>query len=188
MAFWWAPFQTRLLRRLTLTTPPAASLLCHLFYEPLGHGGPVLDVSRLCWYVAKCSQANGNTLTNITDVATAVMSLYQQSTPWDLGANFGISYFSISLSLNVTLTLMIVVRLALHRRNLRKALGTSNESNGLYTAIFTMLIESYTLYAIDFLLYIVPWALGSSIVTVFSSFLGPIQVRAVIAFPDAPQP
>jgi len=41
-----------------------------------------------------------------------------------------------------------------------------------------MLIESYTLYAIAFLLYIVPWALGSWIVTIFSSMLGSVQVIA----------
>ena len=129
----------------------------------------------------ECSQTNGNTLTNTTDVVTGIMNLYQQLTLWDLGANFGVSYLSISLSLNVTLTLMIVARLALHKRNLQEALGTSNESSGLYTAIFAMLIESCTLYAITFLLYIVPWALDNPIATIFSSFLGAIQVCVVIA-------
>lgn len=126
-------------------------------------------------------QANSTALINITNIATAIMYIYQQTTASALGANFGVSYFSISLSLNVILTLMIVIRLVLHRRNLRKVLGTSDGSSGLYTAIVTMLIESYALYAIAFLLYIVPWALSSAVVVLFSPLIGPAQVCAVIA-------
>ena len=131
-------------------------------------------------------QANVTTLTNNADVATAIMYLYQQIVPSSLSGVFGISYFSISLSLNVILTLMIVIRLVLHRGNLRKVLGTSDGTSGLYTAIVTMFIESYALYAIAFLLYIVPWALGSHVATLFAPFIGPAQVCAVIGFPRYP--
>ena len=34
---------------------PVASLLYRLFHEPLGHGLPIPDVPRLCWYVLESS-------------------------------------------------------------------------------------------------------------------------------------
>ena len=34
---------------------PVASLLYHLFHEPLGHGLPIPDVPRIYWYVLKPS-------------------------------------------------------------------------------------------------------------------------------------
>ena len=125
--------------------------------------------------------ADGDTLTNITDVATGVPYLYQESRAEQNNialANVGISYFSISLSLNVLLTLMIVARLVLHRRDLRKALGASDSSSGVYTALAAMIIESYALYAVAFLVYIVPWALDSWITPLFSKILPSIQVCA----------
>ena len=157
---------------------------CYVIYS-MSHWAMAFPCLMYLASIGTCSslqQANITTLTNNADVATAIMYIYQQTATSALGEVFGISYFSISLSLNVILTLMIVIRLVLHRRNLRKVLGTSDGSSGLYTAIATMLIESYALYAIAFLLYIVPWALGSMVVTLFSPIIGPAQVCAVIGF------
>ena len=157
---------------------------CYVIYS-MSHWAMAFPCLMYLASIGTCSslqQANITTLTNNADVATAIMYIYQQTATSTLGEVFGISYFSISLSLNVILTLMIVIRLVLHRRNLQKVLGTSDGSSGLYTAIATMLIESYALYAIAFLLYIVPWALGSMVVTLFSPIIGPAQVCAVIGF------
>ena len=67
------------------------------------------------------------------------------------GVWFGLPYFSISLSLNVLLTLMIVVRLILHTRSIRTSTGKGG-INGLYMVIVTMLIESSALYGVSSLL------------------------------------
>ena len=75
---------------------------------------------------------------------------------------------------------MIVMRLILHRRDFRNVTGASQRVGGLYTAIVTTLIESYALYAIAFLLYIVPWAVQHPIVSVFAQVLGDVQVRVVL--------
>ena len=96
-----------------------------------------------------------------------------------LWENFSTSYYSISLLLNITLTLMIVTRLILHRRNVRKAIGASESSSGLYTAIVTMLIELYALYAIAYLLFLVLWVVSSPVEDIFSSALSSAQVRVV---------
>ena len=50
-------------------------------------------------------------------------------------------YLSVSVSLNILLTLMIVIRLILHTRNVRTAMGMSG-IGGLYKTIIVMLIES----------------------------------------------
>ena len=92
--------------------------------------------------------------------------------PWS-----GFPYYSISLSLNIPLTLMIVVRLILHARNIRTALeGTG--IGGLCKAIITMLIESCVLYAVSSLLVIAPWGASSRIAYTFLPILDQTQVRA----------
>lgn len=93
--------------------------------------------------------------------------------------NLGLSFFSISVALNVILTLMIIVRLILHSRNVRDAMGAPAGAGGLYTAIVTVLIESCALYAVSFLLFIGPWGADSGVEYVFFPILIETQVRVV---------
>jgi hypothetical protein len=94
----------------------------------------------------------------------------------------GISYFSISLSLNVLLTLMIVTRLILHSRNIRKAMGARDRPVGSYLGtIVTILVESSSLYAISFVLFIGPWRANNSIQYVFFPILAEVQVRTILS-------
>ena len=93
------------------------------------------------------------------------------------GVWFGLPYFSIALSLNVLLTLMIVIRLILHTRNIRTSTGESGIS-GLYKVIVTMLIESSALYAVSSLLVLGPSSAGNSASDIFIPILAETQVRA----------
>jgi len=86
-------------------------------------------------------------------------------------------YLSISLSLNVILTLMIVVRLVLHGKNFRAATGSSGRINGLYKTIATMLVESSALFAVSSLLVIGLLAAKSSLSGLFIPILAQTQVR-----------
>jgi len=89
------------------------------------------------------------------------------------------AYISISLSLNVLLTLMIVVRLLLHSWNVRTTTGSAPVgTGGLYKSIATMLIESSALFAVSSLLAIVLWAISHPLSNVFSPILAETQVRA----------
>ena len=85
-------------------------------------------------------------------------------------------YLSISLSLNVLLTLMIVVRLILHARTVRTAMGISG-IGGMCKAIVTMLVESCALYAVSSLLVIGPWAAENHAADFFLLILAQTQVR-----------
>ena len=146
------------------------------------------DVSHLCWYALKSS---AETLANITDLVMGVAHIYQGSgtrLSTALSANLDTSYFSISLSLNILLTLMIVARLIVHIRNVRKAIGASEGARGLYSTtatVVTMLIESYALYAVIFLLYIVCWAIDNWAFSIFSNALGASQVCIAFTSPGS---
>lgn len=53
-----------------------------------------------------------------------------------------LSFSVISVSLNILLTLMIVIRLIMHKRKTRNAIGTVCKSGGLINTVVTMLIKS----------------------------------------------
>jgi len=122
-------------------------------------------------------------LVYLASVAMGITFIYQTSQPnssiWNSTAiNFGLPYFSISLSLNILLTLMIVTRLILHSRNVRYAMGAPGGTSGLYTAIVTMLIESCAIYAVNSLLFVGPWGAGSHVADIFLPILAETQVIA----------
>ena len=89
----------------------------------------------------------------------------------------GIPYFSISLSLNVILTLMIVVRLILHARGVRAVMGETG-SGGLCKAIVTMFIESFAINAVTSVLVLGVIGGGNGSLPFFTSILPETQVRA----------
>jgi len=88
------------------------------------------------------------------------------------------AYYSVSLALNVLLTLMIVIRLARHSRNIRKAMGTVDGASGLYSTLITMLVESYALYAVSFIVFIALFNTTSPAQDIFSQILTGTQVIA----------
>ena len=110
-----------------------------------------------------------------------VLFVYQTSQPigstwYSISINFGVPYLAIAVSLNVLLTLMIIVRLFLHSRNIRATMGTPGGIGGFYKAIITMLIESCALYTVNSLLVI--GLSNSGIADVFLPVLTETQVRA----------
>ena len=90
---------------------------------------------------------------------------------------FGIPYLPILVSLNVFLTLMVVIQLVLHGRNIRAATKSPSGINGLYNAIATMFIESCALITVSLLLVIGLLGAGSPTVDIFLPILTETQVR-----------
>ena len=113
-----------------------------------------------------------------------IVILYDQTSlpncsVWQFGpVNIATSY-SISVALNALLTLMIVTRLFLLRKNLQVAMRAPVRVNGLYKVIVTLLIESCALYAVAFLLYIGTWAANSPLKYLFFPILCQTQVRVI---------
>ena len=92
--------------------------------------------------------------------------------------NVDVPYLSISLSLNVLLTLMIIVRLVLHTRQIQIAMGVTAGVGRLYTAIVTVLVESCALYAATFLPFLALSVAKNQGAHVFWPILNEIQVSA----------
>ena len=119
---------------------------------------------------------------NAIDAAMGIAFMYQSSLPVgpnESSVSFGTPYYTISLSLNVLLTLLIVVRLVLHNRNFGNVMGSQAGSGRVYRTIIIILIESCAPYAIAYLLFIIPWAAGSPVSNAFFPMLAQAQVRAV---------
>ena len=112
---------------------------------------------------------------NVYNIAISIMLTYNETKTAQIGDDI-LSYLSISISLNVLLTLMIVIRLILYTRNTRNAMGISG-IGGMCNAISTMLIESCTLYAVSGLLVIIPLAVENYIMAFFLPILAETQVR-----------
>ena len=117
---------------------------------------------------------------NVAPIAMGIMFIYYEASqpiyPSSVAFSFNYPYFAISLALNILLTLMIVMRLVLRSRNIRNAMGAPAITTGLYKAALTMLVESSALYAVSFLLFIVPWAADSTVSGIFFPILADIQV------------
>ena len=56
---------------------------------------------------------------------------------------------------------MTAARLVLHNNNDRRTLGT--RADELYTTIMIVLVESCTIYAAGYILFVGPWAAGSPV-------------------------
>ena len=74
---------------------------------------------------------------------------------------------------------MIVIRLILHTRAIRTAMGGSG-IGGLSKAIVTMLVESCALYAVSSVLVIGPWSATATFGNTFLDILPEIQVRVFV--------
>ena len=170
---------------------PAIPLLCHLWHELLGHSPPILDLCCLHWYAFNSFPCQRQQLANFTGTGTSIADLYFSSTFQNTATSARIfeyvnpSYYAICLALNILLTLMIITKLILHRRSLQHAIGTSNAITKVYTTIVIMLVESYALYAIALLSYILTWTLQSPGTPITSKLIGNAAVCGVFSFPNA---
>ena len=113
---------------------------------------------------------------DIVNGAMGIMFVYQNAQQTGDGVWPDLSYFSISLSLNILLTLMIVIRLVLHARKTRIALGITG-IGGLCRTIITILVESCALYAVSSLLVIGPLGAGNLVADFFLFVTPATQVR-----------
>ncbi|THH32296.1 hypothetical protein EUX98_g1893 [Antrodiella citrinella] len=76
--------------------------------------------------------------------------------------NFGTPYYSISVSMNIIITLLICSRLFYMSREVRKAIGSQNAK--LYTGVAAILIESAAPYTAMGILFLPFYARGDDVV------------------------
>lgn len=87
---------------------------------------------------------------------------------------FGISYYTIAISFNITLTVLIVLRL----RNMGKVMSEhmGNESAKLYAGVSAILVESAAPYSILGVVFLIPYATSSPTALAFSQIWGKFGV------------
>lgn len=73
--------------------------------------------------------------------------------------NFGISYYTITIGLNIIVTVLICVRLLRLSNAITRVLG--RDSARMYTNIATILIESAAPYSLVGIMWLIPYALQS---------------------------
>ncbi|KAJ8489310.1 hypothetical protein ONZ45_g13630 [Pleurotus djamor] len=81
---------------------------------------------------------------------------------------YGTSYFTISLGVNVIMTILISVRLFIYRYKLRNTLGEEHLKN--YVSLHIIIVESAALYSVFALLFLITYAINHPTNQVFLSF------------------
>jgi hypothetical protein len=102
---------------------------------------------------------------------TTVSGLYGFKT-----VQLGLAYFSLSLSTNILLTSMIILRIQVYQRHLRRTFGRDNGFDGQYTGIVAMFVESSMLSCFGSGFLLVTTALDSLIDQVGIGFAPAFQV------------
>ncbi|KAJ2915394.1 hypothetical protein MD484_g5041, partial [Candolleomyces efflorescens] len=113
----------------------------------------------------------------IIGLSITVLSL--MTTPsrgfWDpITVKIGTAYWSVSVTLNVLITVSIAGRLLKMRRRIRKLLGPKHSTP--YTSTLAMLIESAALYTTLALVFIITYAGGDTFQNIVLPPLGQVQV------------
>lgn len=74
--------------------------------------------------------------------------------------NLGLIYWSLSIAVNVLVTILIVTRIFFMQRAIAQALGVSSrQSDKAYADISTMLVESAALYTIPGIIFLAGYSL-----------------------------
>jgi len=130
-----------------------------------------------CWIIWR---ANGRNIAHAVTAFPALLLLasFIMGTLWTLQSSqpglsfysalpqaYGISYYTISLSINVILTILIVARLLQYRRTLMQSLPADHARH--YLSIAAVLIESAALYSLFAIGFLITYAINNPINQIF---------------------
>jgi hypothetical protein len=104
--------------------------------------------------------------------------------------NYTVPYLSLSLALNIIITLVIVLRLLTYRHRISKVLGSNYGTQ--YTSIAAMIVESAALYSAFSVVFLTLFLLNNPISATFLQSFTQVQVstrkqRGIRAAYDMPQ-
>ncbi|KAF7305424.1 hypothetical protein HMN09_00794800 [Mycena chlorophos] len=111
----------------------------------------------------------------VSSLALIVTSFKLADSFWAaLSVQFGTAYWSLSIALNILLTVLITARILVIRRRIKRSLGLQHAQR--YFSAIAMLVESASLYAAFGLVFIVAYAKGSEVQNWIFPPLGQVQV------------
>lgn len=93
-----------------------------------------------------------------------------------LSVDFGVPYFSLTAGLNVLISSLIVVQWLMFRREVKRVLGHDYAVFSPYVAAGPLLIESSLIYAVNSIIFVIPYGLGSHVANIFL----PLQALAPV--------
>jgi hypothetical protein len=128
----------------------------------------------------------GDDSNNIT-VALAIIELVLAGKPGGnffhgKTINFGTPYYTITIALNIIVTLLIVFRLQKLSRAVSQALG--RDSARMYTSVSSILIESAAPYSLVGIMFLIPYAMGSATAISFGQVWAKLTVSSPSLFLD----
>lgn len=114
-------------------------------------------------------------------IAMGSLFLYQALRPGaslfnHLSVDFGVPYFSLTAGLNVLISSLIVVQWLMFRREVKRVLGHDYAVFSPYVAAGPLLIESSLIYAVNSIIFVIPYGLGSHVANIFL----PLQALAPV--------
>ncbi|KAI0749659.1 hypothetical protein C8Q80DRAFT_1101643 [Daedaleopsis nitida] len=114
----------------------------------------------------------------MASTALSILTLFQASRPdaslWtNTTIQISLPYFSISIALNVLLTLLLVGRLLYMSEQAKRTIGRDHAAT--YTSIVAMLVESAVPYAVAGLLFIITYARNSNVQNIMLPILSQIM-------------
>ncbi|KDR85778.1 hypothetical protein GALMADRAFT_53579 [Galerina marginata CBS 339.88] len=114
----------------------------------------------------------------VTFPALMILASFVMGTLWTLESSqpglslysalpmaFGTSYYVISLSVNIILTILITARLFMYRRRVVATLTTDHGSH--YFSLATIIVESAAIYSVFALMFIISYAVNNPINQIF---------------------
>ncbi|KAJ7577927.1 hypothetical protein C8J56DRAFT_1031238 [Mycena floridula] len=90
---------------------------------------------------------------------------------------FGTTYFSISLSLTVIVTLIVVARLVYLQRLVSKALGNTSEYRYHYISAWSIILESSAMYSVVGFIFLVLYNKNNPVSNIFTQWM--VQVMCI---------
>ena len=122
-------------------------------------------------------------LVSIRILVLSILTLVQSALPganlWThLTFSFALPYWSLSIAVNMLLTLLIIIRLVIIRNGLRATLGKQHTKT--YTSLIAIMVESASIYTTVGLIYIVAFARNWKVQNVVLPVLGQVMVRFII--------
>lgn len=165
---------------------PAMALLCYLDRVVGGPGNrsdgrTMSNVNSIPWYAVNLT-AQTSPLTIVLPTVMSCFFAMQTVSPAGFFSqstvNFGLTYFAISLSLNILLTIMIIVRMWAQKVKSRAIFG--EEYGQHYTSVSTMFVESAALYCLFSILLLITYAMNHPINQIWLGISPAVQVRLFV--------
>ncbi|KAG5725678.1 hypothetical protein E4T56_gene7290 [Termitomyces sp. T112] len=130
-----------------------------------------------CWVIWRASGKYAACLA-ISFPALLLLGSFVTGTLWTLQSSqpglslysalplaYGTSYYAISLSVNIIITILISVRLLLYRRRILKSLTKDHARD--YVSLLAILVESASLYSIFALIFLITYAINAPVNSAF---------------------